>query len=284
MEGRIIPRERFRRSWLILSPEWGLAGGITLAVFVAAVHFRVRAGWEVLTVTALPIVWAGARTLQWACHTWTASADGRLIVKEGVLVRNGQVLQLSSVEDLVTEAPPPVRALGAGTIGFCAYDWDGQPHSLRWTWVGNYPRLREILEARGQLPVGRPPRWQTIGRAAGKLVGGLGTWLRVGWDLCEECVARLRGRWFVDDYGRFMAFAHHVLRSERSGRWPPPRVPSPVVKCWMEVLRQADVVIAAPNGRGWRVAEAVQSLEDIGHRLSEDDLRRAVQPRTEFWS
>ena len=105
----------------------------------------------------------------------------------------------------------------------------------------------------------------------------VGIWLKQGWALSGEIVARLRGRWFVDDYGRFLAFCHHLLRSTGRGRWPSSRVPSAVTRRWMAVLRQAHIVVDAPNGRGWRVAGAICNLDDIRRRISEEELQQAVQ-------
>jgi hypothetical protein len=45
----------------------------------------------------------------------------------------------------------------------------------------------------------------------------------------------------------------------------------------MAVLRQAYVVVDAPNGRGWHVAGAIRSLDDIRRRIGEEELQRAVQ-------
>jgi hypothetical protein len=277
VESQRIPREAFRRSWLTLAPEWSLSGGVSLAVALAAHHFRLQGGWEVPGLTMLPIAWAAGRTLLWACRTWTATADGRLIVQEGILRRSRQVIHLCSARQIEPEAPLLIRWLSIGHITFQATNPQGQLQRFRWTWLGRYSRLCEIIQARGQLPVGRPSRRQFVASTVERLVHAVGIWLAQGWALSGEIVTRLRGRWFVDDYGRFLAFCHHLLRSTERSRWPPSRVPSAVAKRWMAVLRQAYVVVDAPNGRGWRVAGAIRSLEDVCRRIGEEELQRAVQ-------
>jgi hypothetical protein len=277
MESQCIPREVFRRSWLILAPEWSLAGCVSLAVALAAQDFGLQGGWEVPGLAMLPIAWAAGRTLLWACRTWTATADGRLIVQEGILHRTRQVIHLCSARQAEPEAPFMIRWLGIGHITFQATNPQGQLQRFRWTWLGGHPRLCEIIQARGQLPVGRPSWWRLVGSTVERPVHAVGIWLAQGRALSGEIVTRLQGRWFVNDYGRFLAFCHHLLRSTGRGRWHPSWVPSPVARRWMEVLRQAHIVVDAPNGRGWRVAGAIRSLDDICRRIGEGELRRAVQ-------
>lgn len=277
MESQCIPREVFRRSWLTLTPEWSLAGGVSLAVALAAHHFGLQGGWEAPSLAMLPITWAAGRALLWARRTWTVTADGRLIVQEGILRRTCQVIHLCSARQVEPEDPLLARWLGIGHIAFQATNTQGQLQRFRWTWLGRHARLYEIIQARGQLPLGRPSWWQLVGKKVKRLVHAVKIWLAQGWALSGEIVTRLRGRWFVDDYGRFLAFCHHLLRSMGRGRRHPSWVPSAVARRWMAVLRQAHIVVDMPNGRGWRVARAIRSLEDIRRRIGEEELQRAVQ-------
>ncbi len=277
MESQCAPQEVFRRSWLTLVPEWSLAGGVSLTVALAARHFGLPGGWEVRGLVVLPIVWSATRTLLWACRTWTVTADGRLVVEGGILLRTRQVIHLCSVRRVETGAPLLTNWLGIGHVAFQATGPQGQLQPFRWTWLGRHPRLCEIIQARGQLPVDRPSWWHPVSSAAETLIHIVGMWLSQGWTLGEEIVARLQDRWFVDDYGRFMAFCHHLLRHTRRRRWPPLWVPSAVVRRWMAVLRQARIVVDAPDGGGWRVAGVIHGLGDVHRRIGEEELRRAVQ-------
>jgi hypothetical protein len=277
MEGQSTPREVFRRSWLTLASEWSLAGGVSLAVGLAAHYFSFQGGWERLGLMALPMIWAVSRTIQGACQTWTATGDGHLIVRKGFLLRTCQDIRLASVRQVKVETPPLVGWLNIGHISFLATDSRGQVQSLRWTWLERHHRLYEIIQTQGQLPVGRPSQWQPVFNTGRRPKQAMEMWLTRGWVLIEEGIARLRGQWFVDDYGRFMAFCHHLLRSKTNGQWPPPRVPSAVVNRWMAVLWQAHIVVDASNGRGWRVDSAIRNLEDVRRRISEKELQHAVK-------
>ena len=94
----------------------------------------------------------------------------------------------------------------------------------------------------------------------------------------EEVVARVQGRWFVDDYAKFMDFCHYVLHSRNvEQHWPPTGMPSAVARRWLYVLILARVVIEVPNDRGWEVVGSIRSVRDVSHRIGEDELRRAVR-------
>jgi membrane protein YdbS with pleckstrin-like domain len=269
--------EVFRRSWLTLASEWSLAFGVSLTVIWSYRQLGLQGEeWEGLSLAVPPVIWAACRTLQWAYCTWTATADGRLIVREGVLARTRQVIHLCSVRDVESKAPHLARWLGIGHLTFRATDLQGQLRPFRWIWLGRYSRLCEILQARGQLPVGRPSWWQLVSGAVERLAHAVGMWLAQGWALTAEIVARLQGRWFVEDYGRFLAFCHHLLRSAGRERWAPSWAPSAVVRRWMAVLRRARIVVDAPNDIGWRMAGTVRSIGDVCCRIGEEDLRRAV--------
>ena len=75
--------EVFRRSWLTAMPEWVVAGGVSVAAGLAAHHFGLQDTWEVLAVIGLPIIWAGGRTMQWLCCTWTVKAGGIVTLSPG---------------------------------------------------------------------------------------------------------------------------------------------------------------------------------------------------------
>jgi hypothetical protein len=269
--------EVFRRSCLTLAAEWSLALVVSLTVVWSYHWFGLQGEWEGLSLAILPIAWAACRTLQWACRTWTATADGRLIVQQGVLLRTRQVIHLCSARDVEAEALRLVRWLVIGHITFQATDPQGRLRPFRWTWLGRHSRLCEIIQARGQLPVGRSSWWQLVGRVVKRLAHAVGIWLTHGWALSTEIVARLRGRWFVDDYGRFLAFCHHLLRNTGRERWAPSWVPSAVARRWMTVLHQAHIVVDVPNDGRWRVAGTIHSIEDVCRRIGEEELQRAIQ-------
>jgi hypothetical protein len=134
-----------------------------------------------------------------------------------------------------------------------------------------HDRLCEIIRARGRLSIGRPTWWQTTREAAKQRSGAtLGR------------VVRTLSRPDLQDYGRFMAFCHHILRAEQSGRWSPGATPLDTVERWLAVLRQAHVVVSASNERGWRVARDIHGLHDIHRRLGPHELQRAVKQSTRF--
>lgn len=266
MDDQGTRKEVFRRSWLTTLPEWTLAGTISLAIGLAAQHFGLQAGWEGATLMGLPILWAGGRTLQWACRTWTVTPDRRLTARQGVLLRTRQVIHLASVSQVRVDDPAPGGWLGAGHVSFEATDPLGRRRPFRWTWIRHHERLGEILQARGQAAVGRSARWQVAAGTAGRWLAGAARW----------AAARLR-RVDLHDYGRFMAFCHHVLRAERGGQWPPRGMPRRAVRRWLAVLRRVRVVVRASNERGWRLAGGIESLEDIRRRLGPGELQRAVR-------
>ena len=271
----------FRRSWLILAPEIGLALAVSSTVLWCYHRAGLRREWAGLGLAVLPIGWVATRTIRWVFSTWTATADGRLIVKEGVLFRTCQVIHLCSARHVQAEAPLVARWLGVGHLVFRATNQQGQLQLFRWTWLGGYRRLGDIVRARGQLPLGRRSRWRPVRIAIKNLVRTAGAWLVQGLTLGGEMMARLRGRWFVDDYGRFLAFCSHLLRTATGRDWAAPSwVPSAVVRRWMTLLRQARVVVDMPNGGGWRIAGAIHSLDDIRRRIGEEELQRALQRPT----
>jgi membrane protein YdbS with pleckstrin-like domain len=277
MKVQSTPREVFRRSWLTMACETGLALCVSSMVLWSYHQFGLRGQWAGLGLAVLPIAWVVARTTQWACRTWMATADGRLIVQEGVLFRTRQVIHLCSARNVRAEAPLLTRWLGIGHLTLRATDCQGQLRLFRWTWLGQYLRLYEIVQAQGHLSVGRPSRWQLVGSAVENLACAVGMRVMQGWAFGGEVVARLQGCWFVDDYGRFMAFCRHLLRTTRQGRPPPSWVPPAVARRWMTLLRQAHIVVDVPNGGGWRIAGAIHSLEDVCRRIGEDELQRSLQ-------
>lgn len=94
----------------------------------------------------------------------------------------------------------------------------------------------------------------------------------------EEVVARVQGRWFVDDYARFLDFCHYVLHNPNVKQyWPPSGTPPPVARRWLYVLVLARVVIEVPDDQGWEVVGSIRSVRDVSHRIGEDELRRAVR-------
>ena len=271
MDDRATSREVFRRSWMTIMPEWAVAESVSLAVGLAAQHFGLQGSWEGSALAGLPLIWAGGRTLQWACHTWTVTPDGRLTERQGILFPTRQVIHLCSVSGVAIDAPAPVRWLDIGHISFEATDPQGQRRRFHWSWMHGHERLAEIIRARGQLPIGKPAWWQTAREVAKQ--GIRAAFRRVNRTLSQADLL---------DYGRFMAFCHQILRAERTGRWPPVRIPPAMVKHWIAVLQEARVVVSASNERGWRVAGGIDSLDDIRRRLGPRELQRAVQRSARF--
>jgi hypothetical protein len=267
MDSQRTAREVFRCTWLTTMPEWVLAGGASLAVGLAAQLYGLQWGWDGLLLMGLPLAWAGGRTLQWACQTWIVSADGRLTIRKGILFAHRQTIRLASASEVEADALPGFRWLDIGQIAFEAEDGHGPRRTFRGTWMQSYDRLCEIVRARGHLVIGRQPWWQRLGDAAGQRMGVL-----------LRRLARTVRRSELQDYGRFMAFCHHVLRAEQGGRWPPPGTSAALVECWIAVLQQVRVVVSAPDERGWRVAPGIAGLDDIRRRLGPPELQRAVEP------
>jgi hypothetical protein len=282
MDMRRLSREVFRRSFLTLLPECSLAGAVSLAVAMAAYYVDLSGGWGGFVLLVLPALWLAARTLQWAGHTWTATEDGRLIVRQGLLLRECEVILLCSVRQVRPETPLAASWLGVGGIAFQATDANGELRSFRWTWLARQPRLRQILESGGRVPIRRRSVWGIMGQAVSMLAHSASSWVWRGWALGRKMMLRLQEDWFVDDYGRFIGFCGHVLRSTRSGRWPPPRVPLAVIDCWMRTLREAHAIVDAPGGRGWQISESIRDIEDICLLISEDHFRQAVRRSTNY--
>jgi len=272
MRTRDRPYETFRRSWLTLAPEWSLALGISLPIMWFYRRSDLQGPWGALSLVSLPMVWATYRTLQWAGHTWTATADGRLILEDGVLFRRRRVVHLCSARRVESRSPIVARWLSIGHVTFRANDSRGRLRAFQWTWVERHARLCEILRARGQLPVGGPSRWQIIGSRVSTVARRMVAQLAQGWAL--ETLARLQGRWFVDDYGRFLAFCNRLLRNRGREQWAPSWAPPAVVKRWMMVLRRHRIIVDAPTQAGWRIGDSIHSVEDIRHHVSKEDLRR----------
>lgn len=258
-------REVFRRSALTMVPHWGLAAGLALTVLWAANHFDLRPAWDGLLLAALPLAWATARTVQWAAGTWTATADGTLIVQAGVLFRSREEIPLRATLRAHVQPCLPSRWLDVGHLA-----WDvgagprGQRRSLRWMWLGGPTRLAEILHGRGQVALGRPSRWQRwISRARQAEEGRGGS--RQSLPASGQ------------EYQQFLAFCRRLLDSQGTSSWPPDGVPVTAIPRWMAVLRQARIVMDASGNPGWRLAARIRSLDDVQRRIGEEELQRATR-------
>jgi hypothetical protein len=278
MESQNLSQETFRRSWLTVVPELLLAGSVSLSLGLAAQRLGMELGEEATILISLPLVWAAGRTLQWAARTWTATSDGRLIVREGVLRRTRRVIHLCSARQVRPRPLPVVGRWGVGHVAFEATDPQGQLRPFHWPWMADQPRLCQILQARGQIEIGRPSPWAGLRARGVDLARRLAAGLARGAAQVRQLASSPATRRPASDYGRFLAFCHHLLRSRAGGRWPPCGLSEPVVGCWMAVLRRARVVVDAPNGRGWRLAGTIHTVADIQRRIGQEELRRAVGP------
>jgi hypothetical protein len=93
-----------------------------------------------------------------------------------------------------------------------------------------------------------------------------------------EKAADRQSRWSAEDYDQFMQFAQVLLREwEGQGCGSVPTVPPTVGRAWLEVLKQARIVIDVPEGKRWHVSRSIRTLEDVGRRVGEEELRRAVR-------
>ena len=128
------------------------------------------------------------------------------------------------------------------------------------------------IRARGRLPTGRLSWWLIASDAVTRRVRD-----------AYRGIVRAPGAAELQDYGRFMAFCHRVLRAEQGGRWPPPRISPATVERWLAVLQQVRVVASASNERGWRVVPGIEGLDDIRRRLGPPDLQRAVRRSVRCW-
>jgi len=258
--------EVFRRSCLTLVPEWTLASIVSLALYHAALRLRLPLREEKLALSLLPLAWALVRTLVWTGQTWTATADGRLIVRRGIGPRARQAIYLSDVRTVHTRIPPLLRRLGIGHIRFQVPDARGQPTSFHWTWIAHAARLHQILDAQGHTPIGstQPTERQDLST----LVAALIAWVLSPWLAC-------------DDYQRFLLFCDHLLLHPAQNPPRPSWAPEAVAACWMAVLRRCHIVVDRPREGGWRLAPAVRTLDDIRRRLGPEQLRQAVEQADE---
>lgn len=266
-------REVFRRSRLTLAPCWGLAASLALTVLWAASHFDLRLAWDVLLPAVLPLAWAACRTAKWAARTWTATADGRMIVRAGVLFRSQEEIPLQATVRAHVQPCLPGRWLDVGHLSLELAGPGGQPLAVRWHWLSRANRLAEILSARGQVPLGRRSRWHRLGaqvqalcrahrpRQAQRGAGG------------SEEGSSPSG----EEYQRFLGFCRLLLEGKGATPWPPAGVSRAAAQRWMVVLRQARIVVDAPADGGWRLAASVQRLDDVRRRIGEKELRRALQ-------
>lgn len=263
---RAAPREVFRRSWLTTAPDWAVGSAVSLAVGLAALHLGTEPTWEAAALVALPLIWAAWRNLQWACQTCTVRTDGRLVESRGVLFPIRQVIDLSTVTQVTTRVPGAASWLNVGHIAFYANGENSQRSHFRWTWMAGHRRLCEIMHAGGQLPVGRP---------AGREIARQQAQPRLQATISTPVRAPVPPQ--LQDYGRFMAFCHRVLRAGRGGQWPPAGMPPEAVEACIAVLRQRHVVVDSADERGWCVARDVAGLEDVHRRLGPVAWRRLVR-------
>ncbi len=267
-------QETFRRSLLTLAPCWGLAAGLAVTVRWAADHFGLLLAWEGLLPAALPLVWAAGRTLQWASGTWTATADGQLVVRSGVLFRSREAIPLRATLQAHVQPCLPSRWLDVGHLSLQAAGPLGQPRTFRWNWLARPGRLAAILRAQGQLPLGQPSPWQRAARPVRTLGGVLKTRRRpLGG--AEQAVPGQPAS--GEEYQHFLTFCCLLLEGEGATSPLILGVPEAKARQWMQVLRQARIVLDAPGGEGWRLAGDIHSLDAVRRRIGEEELGRALQ-------
>jgi hypothetical protein len=268
----------FRRSLLTLFPEWVLATGIALALYAAADRWSLPLSGFRLALILAPLAWAVFRTLSWAAHTWTATESGLLIVQQGGLSRQRKVIHLVSARDAWFRPSPLAGWLGVGHVGFRATGPDGGLATFGWSWLAGSRRFYEILQARGdlsQVDLSASPWHEML----------LGLWPAIHtqwaerWSQESEWVVRLRGQWFVGDYGRFMQFCRYLLTHPGRLLQRPAWVPAAVARRWMEVLEQCRIVLPGPREGDWRLAPTIRSLRDVHTRIGSRELSRALKGR-----
>lgn len=174
-------------------------------------------------------------------------------------------------QPFLTLAPEWILAgIVSVSVGMAAHHFD-QMEAWEWLVLAGIPQL---------WAGGRTLHWvsRTWGRSQAQ---GLARPVRM--DLTrmryvgEEVVARVQGRWFVDDYARFMDFCHHMLRNRNvEQHWLPNGTPPAVARRWLYVLILARVVVEVPDDEGWEVVGSIRSVRDVSHRIGEEELRRAV--------
>ena len=266
-------REVFRRSALTLVSYWGPAAGLALTVLWAANYFGLRPAWDGLLLAALPLAWATARTAQWAAGTWTATADGTLIVQAGVLFRSREEIPLRAVRQAYVQPVLPGRRLDVGHLTLDLAVAPGRPSSLRWTWLARPARLAEILHGRGQVALGHASCWQrTVGRGLAQAEAARAWWVQKNGGHGSQSPAPSG-----EEYQRFLGFCRRLLDGEGAASRPPDGVTLAAIPRWMAVLRQARIVVDAPSGPGWRLAGAIRSLDDVRRRIGEEEFRRAMR-------
>ncbi len=187
------------------------------------------------------------------------------------LERANSVRQLAR-QPIVALVPEWILAgIVSVTIGLAAHHFD-QIETWEWLMLAGIPQL---------WAAGKTLFWI---RRAWRSSQGQGLVRPVGMDLTrvryvgEEVIARVQGRWFVDDYAEFMDFCHHILHNRNVGQpWPPEGTPPAVARRWLHVLYLARVLIELPDDRGWEVVGSIRSVRDVSHRIGETQLRQAVR-------
>ena len=269
-------REIFHRSLLTLAPEFCLAGVTAVMVGVAGSRSGMGGSLAGAALVWLPVAWAAARVLLWSHHSWTATADGDLILRTGAVFGSRERLALHSLQQVQVEPVPLLGRLGIGHIVCESQGADGNVRHHRWTWMARYLRLAELIAGQGSLPVGRPTPAERVGAAIERVRRLAG----VAW-AAEQ--ARAHGRLdlakgSVEDYGRFLAYCQRLLRHRHElARWQRESAPSATTRRWVEVLRRVRVLVSTPDEGGWRVAAHIEHLEDIRRRISPEGLRQAVR-------
>lgn len=268
MESQCVLQERFRRSGLIIAPEWLLAGLVSLAIGWAALTFELEMCVALAALAGLPLLWATSCTLQWYARSWVARSDGCLTFQHGVLIRHSEVIHLCSVSRVRLRTVPMLGWCNVGHLDFEATDQQGSARPFQLRWLANVARLAEILRARGRLPMGRPSRWERLH------AWGAGILHRRAVRVART-PARILGQ-RARDYGLFMAYCHRLLRSRNGVQPSVPGVPAPVIEIWMAVLRRARIIVDTSCNPGWRIAPSIASLSDIQRRIGQEDFWRAL--------
>jgi hypothetical protein len=276
-QGDVI-RERFRCSCLAPAGEWCLASAVAGLLVWGIIHSSLGHRREALILAALPLVWATGWSLRRGCTAWTFTSDGWLVREEGLLTLRRQVFVLRSARTIETAIPLVGRLLDVGHVTFQATDRSDQIHRHEVTWMTRHRRFCQLIEARGSLPLlDRVPWWQRLGGSLAGLTMMAEHDLEQALPLLAPDPVRSNSS-LVEDYDRFMAFCHQVLRAGRGGgKWPPDRIPPEVLGTWFTLLSRARVVVSGSNPAGWRLGNGIESLDDIQRRISRETFGPAVR-------
>ncbi len=251
--------EVFRTWWCTLAVHWTLALGVAFGLGLSAAHLAVEDALLVAGLICIPIAWSLAHSLQWAACTWTVTPDGFLILRQGIALRREDRIHLRFIRDV--RAQPIIERWGIGHVVLTAVDLEGQPRHFELRWAAGFPRLVEILDARGRLAIGRVrrKRYAVAARSA-----------------VRRDPVDLRGHCHAGDYGRFLAVGNRLLRAQSRATVLPDWVLADVESRWLRILAEHGAVRRVSDATGTHLQMDVASVEELALRIPAAEFQKSV--------